>query len=91
MIWRPAGPRSVSTSRTPLHRSRSGELVPGTMVDAEELYAIAEAMEALIDGSLTDAQAELLRSVVDQAAPKPDPSVPLSVLQKQLDLIAKSL
>lgn len=53
--------------------------------------AIAEAMEALIDGSLTDAQADLLRSVVDQAAPKPEPSVPLSVLQKQLDLIAKSL
>ena len=53
--------------------------------------AIAEAMEALIDGSLTDAQADLLRSVVDQAAPKAEPSVPLSVLQKQLDLIAKSL
>ena len=53
--------------------------------------AIAEAMEALIDGSLTDAQADLLRSVVDQAAPKAEPSVPLSVLQKQLDLVAKSL
>lgn len=55
--------------------------------------AIAEAMEALVDGSLTDEQADLLRSVVDQAAPKAEASksVPLSVLQKQLDLIAKSL
>jgi len=55
--------------------------------------AIAEAMEALIDGSLTDEQADLLRSVVDQAAPKAEAakSVPISVLQKQLDLIAKSL
>ena len=31
-------------SRTPLHKSKSGELVPGTMVAAEELYGIAEAM-----------------------------------------------
>jgi len=55
--------------------------------------AIAEAMEALIDGSLTDEQADLLRSVVDQATPKPDaPTVlPVSLLQKQLDLLSKSL
>lgn len=39
-----AGALGFSTSRTPLHRSKSGELVPGTMVDAEELYAIADAM-----------------------------------------------
>lgn len=39
-----AGALGFSTSRTPLHRSKSGELVPGTMVDAEELYTIADAM-----------------------------------------------
>jgi len=39
-----AGALGFSTSRTPLHRSKSGDLVPGTMVDAEELYAIADAM-----------------------------------------------
>ncbi len=39
-----AGAFGFSTSRTPLHRSKSGELVPGTMVDADELYGIAEAM-----------------------------------------------
>jgi N-acyl-D-aspartate/D-glutamate deacylase len=39
-----AGALGFSTSRTPLHRSKSGALVPGTMVDADELYGIAEAM-----------------------------------------------
>jgi len=39
-----AGALGFSTSRTPLHRSKSGELVPGTMVDAQELFEIAEAM-----------------------------------------------
>ena len=54
--------------------------------------AIAEAMEALVDGSLTEQQADLLRAVVDKAAPQPQPTgTPVSVLQKQLDLIAKSL
>ena len=33
-----AGALGFSTSRTPLHRSKSGDLVPGTMVDAAELY-----------------------------------------------------
>ena len=46
-----AGALGFSTSRTPLHRSRSGELVPGTMVDAEELYAIAEAMARVGHGN----------------------------------------
>lgn len=41
-----AGALGFSTSRTPIHRSLSGELVPGTTADAEELYAIAEAMRA---------------------------------------------
>jgi len=39
-----AGALGFSTSRTPLHKSKSGELVPGTMVDPAELYAIADAM-----------------------------------------------
>jgi N-acyl-D-aspartate/D-glutamate deacylase len=39
-----AGALGFSSSRTPLHRSKSGELVPGTTADAEELFAIAEAM-----------------------------------------------
>ncbi|MFZ9232274.1 MAG: amidohydrolase family protein, partial [Ilumatobacteraceae bacterium] len=40
-----AGALGFSTSRTPLHKSKSGELVPGTMVDAEELFEIADAMK----------------------------------------------
>ncbi len=39
-----AGALGFSTSRTPLHTSKSGELVPGTMVDSEELMGIARAM-----------------------------------------------
>ena len=39
-----AGALGFSTSRTPLHRSKQGELVPGTTAPAEELWAIAEAM-----------------------------------------------
>ena len=33
-----------STSRTPLHRSRDGELVPGTHADERELLGIGEAI-----------------------------------------------
>ncbi len=39
-----AGALGFSTSRTPIHRSKSGELVPGTNADAEELYGIAEGL-----------------------------------------------
>ncbi len=39
-----AGALGFSTSRTPLHRSAHGELVPGTDADAEELLAIGDAM-----------------------------------------------
>jgi N-acyl-D-aspartate/D-glutamate deacylase len=39
-----AGALGFSTSRTPLHRSKAGELVPGTDADAIELGAIADAL-----------------------------------------------
>jgi N-acyl-D-amino-acid deacylase len=39
-----AGALGFSTSRTPIHRSRSGELVPGTTADEDELFGIGEAM-----------------------------------------------
>jgi N-acyl-D-amino-acid deacylase len=45
-----AGALGFSTSRTPLHRSKSGELVPGTMVGATELYGIADAMAGVGHG-----------------------------------------
>jgi N-acyl-D-aspartate/D-glutamate deacylase len=45
-----AGALGFSTSRTPLHRSKSGELVPGTMVDASELFGIADAMAVVGHG-----------------------------------------
>ncbi len=45
-----AGALGFSTSRTSLHRSKSGHLVPGTMVDAEELLGIADAMQEVGHG-----------------------------------------
>lgn len=39
-----AGALGFSTSRTPLHKSIDGDLVPGTSADPIELYGIAEAM-----------------------------------------------
>ena len=40
------GAKGFSTSRTPIHRSKSGELVPGTTADENELLAIADALSA---------------------------------------------
>ena len=39
-----AGALGFSTSRTPLHRSKGGELVPGTTAGADELLGIGEAI-----------------------------------------------
>ncbi len=39
-----AGALGFSTSRTPIHRSKSGELVPGTNADSDELFGIADAL-----------------------------------------------
>ena len=39
-----AGAFGFSTSRTPLHRAKDGELVPGTHADERELLGIGEAM-----------------------------------------------
>jgi N-acyl-D-amino-acid deacylase len=39
-----AGALGFSTSRTPLHRSKDGELVPGTTAAADELLAIGDAL-----------------------------------------------
>ncbi len=39
-----AGALGFSTSRTPLHRSKDGELVPGTSAAADELFAIGDAL-----------------------------------------------
>ncbi len=39
-----AGALGFSTSRTPIHRSKSGELVPGTTAGAAELFAIGDAL-----------------------------------------------
>lgn len=62
----------------------------GTDVDA-----LADAITALESGEhLTDDQANVLLEVVDRSrpeAPEPDLSIPLSVLQKQIDLMGKDI
>ena len=55
--------------------------------------ALADAMSAMQSGELTDDQADILRTVVDRmtgAKSEPEPTVPLSLLQKQIDLLAKA-
>ena len=63
-----------------------------TETDADQL---AEAISALEAGELNEDQAAILRKVVDNAAGVDtkisEPTVPLSVLMKQLDLLSKAL
>ena len=61
-----------------------------TQIDAEQL---SDAISALEAGDIDAEQADILRTVVDRAAgiPEKTPTVPVSLLQKKLDLIAKSL
>lgn len=61
-----------------------------TEMDADEL---SDAMTALQAGELSDDQANILRTLVDKMtgkADEPEQTVPLSVLQKQMDLLAKA-
>ena len=61
-----------------------------TEMDADEL---ADAMNALQSGELDDNQANILRTVVDRMTGKtaePEPTVPLSILQKQMELLSKA-
>ncbi len=39
-----AGALGFSTSRTPIHKSKSGELVPGTHATSDELFGLADAL-----------------------------------------------
>jgi len=64
-----------------------------TETDAD---ALADAISALESGAeLSDSQADVLLQVVDRsrpaADPLPEPTVPLSILQKQIDLWGKNL
>ena len=64
-----------------------------TEMDAD---ALADAMNALQAGELNDDQAGILRTVVDrmtgtESEPEAEQTIPLSVLQKQMDLLAKAL
>lgn len=45
-----AGALGFSTSRTPIHRSKSGELVPGTNAGDDELFGIADALKRVGHG-----------------------------------------
>lgn len=70
-------------------------LASRTALDVE---ALTDAMAALESGNVTADQAELLRTVLDRAAPAApepapvvEPSVPVSVLMKQIDLLAKQI
>jgi len=47
-----AGALGCSTSRTPIHRSKSGDLVPGTTAAHDELFAIGDAMASVGHGVL---------------------------------------
>lgn len=60
-----------------------------------DMEALADAIAALESGSMTDDQANVLMEVVDRSRPHaepeptPEPTTPVSLLSKQIDLIAK--
>ncbi|MEZ5256870.1 MAG: amidohydrolase family protein [Ilumatobacteraceae bacterium] len=60
-----AGALGFSTSRTPIHRSKSGELVPGTTAGAEELVGIARSIQAA-GGGVFQFAPEHVRLVEDE-------------------------
>jgi N-acyl-D-amino-acid deacylase len=60
-----AGALGFSTSRTPLHKSKAGELVPGTTAGAEELLGIGEAIRRVGHGVFQFAP-EHERLVIDE-------------------------
>jgi N-acyl-D-amino-acid deacylase len=45
-----AGALGFSTSRTSIHKTKAGELVPGTLAAADELYAIGHAIKSVGHG-----------------------------------------
>ena len=47
-----AGALGFSTSRTPIHKSKSGELVPGTHATADELFGLGDALRRAGHGVL---------------------------------------
>lgn len=56
--------------------------------------ALADAMAAMVASDLTDAQAGLLRSILEQIAPQAEPipaAAPLSLLAQKLELLFKSV
>ena len=59
------GALGFSTSRTPIHRSKSGELVPGTTADENELLSIASAMGAA-GGGVFQFSPEHVRLLADE-------------------------
>ena len=59
------GALGFSTSRTPIHRSKSGELVPGTTADENELFSIASAMGAA-GGGVFQFSPEHIRLLADE-------------------------
>jgi HK97 family phage prohead protease len=80
----PAYPATTASVRT------LSRLAERTATDVDELTA---AMNALQSGELDENQAALLRTVVDQVAPKPEvaPFTPMSVLAAKLSLAEKAL
>ena len=44
-----AGALGISTSRTSLHKAADGRYVPGTFAEADELFALADALRAQLD------------------------------------------